>query len=144
MCFTLYLATNKPMPTISFDANNPSFNTSEIEVIDQALRNIFTKPYLKNLGSNEGCGCGFRQSFPNNGSWIPVINENEEILNNKDHQSLVDYILQNNQKEKSVEILACWNDNYQAPIEFRDTIKLIEILDMDFYFKENGLYTLVF
>ncbi len=141
MCLTLYIATNKAMPTIPYDENNRSFNTEDIVESEKSIKDILTLPNVKLLGSDQGCGCGFRHAMYEDKHWLEVIDDDETPFDNSNHEKLVDFIIKNNKDEKYVELFALWaGDIY--PAEFRDTIKLNDILNPDFYFKERGLYTL--
>ncbi|MFO0477206.1 MAG: hypothetical protein ACK50L_00300 [Bacteroidota bacterium] len=140
MCLTLYIATNKVMLTIPYDENNRSFNTEDIVDSEKSIKNILTLPNVKLLGSDQGCGCGFRHAMYDDNRWLDVLDDDETPFDNSNHEKLVDFIIKNNKDEKSVELFALWaGDIY--PAEHRETIKLNDILDPDFYFKERGLYT---
>lgn len=127
------------MPTIAYDERNPGFNTKEITGIEESIKTYLTFPNIKELGSDQGCGCGFRHAMFDKSGWLEVVDGDETPLNNDNHQNLVDYILKNNTGEKSVELFVLWaGDLY--PVEYRETIKLNDILSPEFYFKERGLY----
>jgi hypothetical protein len=38
----------------------------------------FTLPYVLNIGSDQGCGCGFRQSHVAGQEWVPVVEEKKD------------------------------------------------------------------
>ena len=40
-----------------------------------------------------------------------------------------------------IEILSCWEGDYNEPVKFHETIEVHVLLNSDFYFKERGLYT---
>lgn len=140
MCLTLYIATNKVMPIIPYDKNTASFNTEDILGNEKSVKDIFSLPNVKLLGSDQGCGCGFRHAFFEGNKWIEVMDEEEIPFDNTNHQKLVDFITRNNKDENFIELIALWaGDIY--PIEYRGTIKLNDILGPNFYFKERGFYT---
>ena len=128
------------MPTIPYDENNRRFNTEDIVDNDKSIKDILTFPNVKLLGSDQGCGCGFRYAMFEDNRWLDVIDDDETPFDNSNHEKLVDFIAKNNMDEKSVELFALWA-GYIYPVEYRVTIKLNDILDPDFYFKERGIYT---
>jgi hypothetical protein len=139
MCLTLYIATKQAMPTIPYDEINRSFNTEDIVDSEKSIKDLLTFPYVKLLGSDLGCGCGFRHAMYNDRHWLDVI-DNEAPFDNSNHEKLVDFIASNNANEEFVELFALWaGDIY--PAEYRETIKLNDILDPHFHFKERVLYT---
>jgi len=141
MCMTYYIATKTEMPIIPYDEKNRSFNTDKITDEENSLHTVFSLPYIKMFGSDQGCGCGFRHAIiDENKKWFDVIDPPNEF-DNSNHINLVDFISKNNMKENKVEILSCWNGDFNEPIEHRQTIKLSDILQLDFHFKERGLYT---
>ena len=128
------------MPIINYDVNNGSFNTQEIVESEKLVKNILSFPFIKLLGSDQGCGCGFRHAMFEHNRWFDVVDDSETPFDNSNHEKLVDFIIKNNKDEKFVEVFALWaGDIY--PVEYRQTIKLNDILDPEFYFKERGLYT---
>jgi hypothetical protein len=139
MCLTLYIATNRAMPTIPYDENNRSFNTGDIVDSEKSIKDILTLPNVKLIGSDQGCSCGFRHAMYSDNRWLEVIDDDETPFDNSNHEKLVNFIIKNNKGEKFIELFALWaGDIY--PAEYLETIRLNEILDPDFYFKERGLY----
>lgn len=139
----IYIATDDPLPTIPYDESNPKLNTENPAGNEMELRNVFSKPHIKYVGSNQGCGCGFRHALLDNENWLKVLNEEETGFDNNNHLDLVDLISKNSSSANSVEILSVWEGDHREAIKYRQTINLTEILDSDFYFKERGLYTVV-
>lgn len=136
---TLYLATNTAMPSIPYDENNRQFNAEDIVDDEISLANVFSFPNIKFVGSDQGCGCGFRHVLLNGDAWQKSYEE--PTTDNRNHEHLVDFIIKNNKNETSVQIFACWEGDHEEPIVFRDTVDIQKLLSMDFYFKERGLYT---
>ena len=141
MCMTLYIATSKPMPTISYNEANPCLNTQDIAENETSLISVFTKPHLKYVGSDQGCGCGFRHALLDENNWLRVQDETEDIIDNDNHQNLVDFIAGNNKGEASIEIFSCWDGDHTELIRHFQAIGINEILNKNFYFKERALYT---
>jgi hypothetical protein len=59
--------------------------------------------------------------------------------NRFNREALVDLIRKTN--EKSVELYGVWDGNFLGPPKARESISLERILDSDFWFKEQGFYT---
>jgi hypothetical protein len=62
MCYMVYLASDTPLRTIPWRKDQPGFNV--LPLLDQwdnerAARALLTKPHGYNVGSYQGCGCGF-------------------------------------------------------------------------------------
>ena len=137
---TIYISTDRPLPTIPYDEKNRKLNTEDITENEMTFKNLFSKPHIKYVGSDQGCGCGFRHALLEYDNWLDVINDEETPFDNLNHINLVDLILKNNPDSKTVEILSVWEGDHNEPIKHRQTITLRDILDRDFYFKERGLY----
>jgi hypothetical protein len=129
------------MPTIPYDQKSRNFNTEDITDSEKSLQGIFSLPFIKYIGSDLGCSCGFRHSLLENDQWLNVVEEEGTEFDNSNHQNLIDFISNNNENEKKVEILACWEGDQNEPIRYHDIVKLMDVLGKDFYFKERGFYT---
>ena len=129
------------MPTIPYDENHRSLNTEDIVEEERTIRHVLTLPNIKFIGSDQGCGCGFRHALMDGNEWFNVLDDEETEFDNNNHQNLVDFIIENNQGEKAVQILSCWEGDYNEPVQFQETINVHDLLSSDFYFKERGLYT---
>ena len=130
------------MPTIPYDENHRSLNTEDIVDEEKNIRSNLSLPNIKFVGSDEGCGCGFRHALLEGNHWLDVVDDEETEFDNSNHQNLVDFIIENNKGEKTVEILSCWEGDHNKPVKFQETIKVHDLLSRDFYFKERGLYTI--
>ena len=139
MCMAIYISTDRSLPTIPYDEGNRKLNTEDITDNEKTLKNLFSKPNIKYVGSDQGCSCGFRHAIIHNDSWLDVVDD-ETPFDNSNHVNLVDLIKKNTTDGKTVEILACWEGDQNEPILHQQTIKLSDILDKDFHFKERGLY----
>lgn len=141
MCMAIYISTDRPLPTIPYDEKDRKLNTEDITAGENALKNLFSKSNIKYVGSDQGCSCGFRHALIHNDTWLDVVDDENTLFDNSNHINLADLIKRNNPDGKTVEILACWEGDQNEPILYRETIKLTDILDKDFHFKERGLYT---
>ena len=141
MCFTIYIATNEVMPTILYDESSRTLNTEDITEDEETLKNIFSLPNIKFVGSDQGCGCGFRHALLDGNNWLTVLDEDQTNFDNSNHRNLVDFIVNNNITEKKIEILTCWEGDHNEPLKSFETIQIQDLLKEDFYFKERALYT---
>ena len=137
MCMTLYLASTSKLPFIELDRKFPSFYTKELDQSEQNVRTHFSMENVLYVGSDQGCGCGFRHAIIDGNEWLAVTEEDDSSQDN--HTKLVEYI-SSNIKQGIVEISSCWNGEVdKLPIN-REEIKLEELNNENFHFKERGLY----
>lgn len=141
MCMAIYISTDRPLPIIPYDEMNRKLHTEDITEKEQVLINIFSKQYIKYVGSDEGCGCGFRHALIHNDNWLEVLDEDDTSFDNNNQIALVDLISNNIPEGKIVEIFACWEGGQNEPVLYNQTIKLSDILNEGFFFKERGFYT---
>ncbi len=134
---TLYLASTSKLPHIDLDRESPSFNTKELDQSEQNVRTHFSMENVLYVGSDQGCGCGFRHAIIEGNEWLIVTEEDNS--SEKNHTELVNFI-SSNIKEGYVEIFSCWNGDVDKPPIAREEIKLAELIDKHFHFKEQGLY----
>jgi hypothetical protein len=139
MCLALYIATDKPLPSIPYDEKNPSLNTNHLSQDELSLKKVFSKSFIMYVGSDEGCSCGFRHALLQQDQWYDVVDDQEE-LSNHNHIELVSFI-RSNASGGNLEILACWDGDHNEAILYRETIEAEDLLSDNFYFKERGLYT---
>jgi len=142
MCFVLYLASDHPVPAIPWDEADRKLHTRDLDEHDRPVVRHFEKPFVKYMGSDQGCGCGFRQAGPNTaewGNWIPKDEEDleEEQVNHRPLHSLLSGLLE---KEAEIELFGCWNGDYAEPSNGCLIISPATILDKKFHFSERRCY----
>jgi hypothetical protein len=144
MCFTLYIGSDTALPQILWDKDIPGFHTRELEDWEGQVPSCFSHPKVIYVGSDQGCGCGFRHALLTDKEWIPVISEDEQEMDvvRNNHQALFDYVT-SNIKDVKLEIFACWNGNVDGGPQSVEQIKCSDLINEQFYFKEGGLYTIV-
>ncbi len=60
MCMVVYIAADKPLPTIAWDPDNRQLNVMQLKgEREENVRSHFSKPHVYYVGSHLGCGCGF-------------------------------------------------------------------------------------
>ncbi len=132
MCLVLYLASDKQLSAIAWDESAPRFyvNPEDPEATRGATH--FTKPNMAYVGSDIGCGCGFR--CQNDG----MIDDPQQIASKIDNQErLHAYVAACLEHESSVELYSCWSGDESMPMEYDRTICLSELLADDFAFLER-------
>lgn len=119
MCMVLYLGSEKTLPIVPYNPEQPAFHTKELDEHEKPMRQHFSKPQVLYIGSSEGCGCSFRHALYDKGEWSYVVSEKEEeaVASQVDHQALVDYL--SAQRLHKVEIYACWDGDYALPADVR-------------------------
>ena len=147
MCFVLYIGTDEPLPTISWDKTNRHLNTEDLGENDRRVAKHFTKPQTKYLGSDQGCGCGFRHVTLQDGEWPEEwnIGPNPDYDGTKEdqiHHELFEFISPILDTLGTVELYGCWNGDFSEPVEHREEIVLDRLLDRKFFFRERGFYTI--
>ena len=141
MCWTLYLGTNVKLPIIELDRNLPRFNARHLEYYELGVKSRITMPDVLYLGSDQGCGCGFRHALLDRKEWYPIVEEDREAIESiqKNHQDLLEYIL-SYVNSGPIEIYGCWNGVVNDSIRSVEEINVKVIIDKGFYFKEGCLY----
>lgn len=141
---TLYIGSVSELVQIEFDEKNPSFHTRELNENENLIYKHISLPNILYLGSDEGCGCGFRHALLDNNKWFIV--ESEENLDNQigqtNHRDLYNYIKDNIANGSSIHIYGCWNGDLMETSKSVEEIVLEDILHEQFYFKERGLYVI--
>jgi len=129
MCHVLYMASDKERPLVSWDDAQRGFH---VTTWDQGTLPHLTKPHLRYLGSDQGCGCGF-QHLPRS------LMEDEEQRNGVrlNQQGLARYLAECLADEESIELFTCWNGDEAEPLKRRREIRLAELLEDDFEFEEK-------
>lgn len=146
MCFVLYIGTDDPLPTIPWQENDPHLNTADLTEHDRAVAKHFSKPYTKYLGSEQGCGCGFRNVSCQDGVWpeewlIGQEKDYDGTSEAKIHQELHDFVLKRLHDNRTIQLFGCWDGEFELPVVCRDNIEINKLLDHSFFFRERCLYT---
>ena len=75
MCWTLYVSTPIKLPLIEWDSKQPRFNARKLKDDELAIVSRFTMPEVVYVGSDQGCGCGFRHALIADKEWYPIVEE---------------------------------------------------------------------
>lgn len=141
MCMIFYLGSNRRLPLVPFNSKEPSFNSKELDESEMAVKRHFNACYITYVGSDTGCGCEFRYALKELNGWTPVGGKDEmhDESIQKNQEALYSYI-KTYVNEDSVELYCCWDGDYEEQAECREEIRIRDILDKDFFFKERGFY----
>ncbi len=132
MCLVLYLGTDKLRPLIAWDEASPRFHVKDEDVDANKAAVHLRKRLTYYVGSDNGCGCGFRQEHDH------TIDDADELVSKHDNQKrLHDYAATCLDDEETIELYSCWSGDESLPIEHDRTITLNELLDDDFWFAER-------
>jgi hypothetical protein len=129
MCHVLYMASDKERPLVAWDDAQRGFHVTPW---DQGALPHLTKPHLRYLGSDQGCGCGFQHAAL---SWT----EDEEHRSSvrKNQQGLARYLAACLMDEESIELFTCWNGDETQPLKRRREIRVADLLEDEFEFEEK-------
>jgi hypothetical protein len=96
MCFLLFIACDAPVPTIPWDENDRKLNTQDLHDSEKPIIKHFSKSHYKYIGSDEGCGCGFRNITYYYGKWPDESMIGSEYYTGEEeqpnHEQLFDFL----------------------------------------------------
>lgn len=146
MCFVMYIGTDDPLPTIPWREDDPHLNTADLTDHDSGVVKHFSKPFTKYLGSEQSCGCGFRNVNCQGGEWpeewlIGKEKDYDGTSQDQIHQELYDFVFKLLQADRTIELYGCWDGEFESSAECRDKLEVNKLLDHSFFFRERCLYT---
>lgn len=140
MCFTIYLGSSVQGPLVEWNSDQPTFHTKHLDKNEEGILDRVSLPHVLYMGSDQGCGCGFRHALRDRTDWLPAIEEEGDSRKTQEnHVNLVQY-LSDNLLNQNIEIYACWNGDVVDRVDVVEKIELEDILNAAFYFKEGYLY----
>ena len=106
MCFCLYLATSSDPPLIDNEGpvGNGKIATRKLHEMRQEVRKKFTLAYVTAVGSDVGCGCGYRHDEAE--IYDPGYDPSKTQPN---HTALRAYLTEHCRAEPFVELYGCWD-----------------------------------
>jgi hypothetical protein len=132
MCLVLYIASNTQLRPISWDEACPRFYVAPDDPDARNASLHLTKPNMAYVGSDNGCGCGFRQEHDN------IIEDPDQIASKSDNQKrLHDYLAECLVDGHAIELYSCWSGDETLPMEHDRKIQLSQLLADDFAFLER-------
>jgi hypothetical protein len=142
MCFVLYAGTIKPLPRRTWLKEHPALSIASLTEREAPIKQHFSNPEVQYVGSTSGCGCDFPNLNLYKGEWplFEVEQDGErEASNRHNREALVDLLRESG--EKTIELYGVWDGDFAKAPKAREEVPLQRILDSDFYFKEQGFYT---
>jgi hypothetical protein len=145
MCFALFLGTRTPAPLIPFAKECPAFFTELPFGGRVPPPGAFTLPHITYVGSDEGCGCGFRNLGRVGDDWVSVGTVMswpgfDPAKTQPNHEDLAALIRRHFSAEPFVELYGGWEGQLSKPVLAREEIPLAEILEPHFHFRVQGFY----
>jgi hypothetical protein len=145
MCFVLYAGTMKPIPRKEWQKDAPDLSVASLGDREKPIKVHFTCPEVQFIGSTSGCGCDFPHVMCQNGQWpVPwddAKNPDRVAVEQSNREALVKFL--HEIQEPIIELYGVWDGNFdfsEAP-RVSEAISLEQMLDSNFYFKEQGFYT---
>ena len=130
----VYIGSDKPLPLIDWNENNPSFNISDLAKYEKSAATQFEFPYVYNAATHQSCGCGFLKEFK----------EYEDLAQaHVNYHQLKAYLQKAQEMGASNQIFSCWDGDQEAKPERREKINLDCLIEANFEFKENILYEIL-
>ncbi len=129
MCFCLHLGTVSAPPLIRFEAPRAGVWLAKLQTHAEMVRQKFSLPVVTFVGSDRGCGCGFRNEL--------IVDSEAQTQPN--HLSLVAFLKAAFPAEQFVELYGCRWGTFREPIQERREIGLTQLAARDFQFHERSL-----
>jgi hypothetical protein len=124
MCMMVYVASDYPLPTSSWDEARPCFYVEALSERDEPVRRQFTKPWVYYAGSHEGCGCGFQY-----GQYPGHEEDVAEVAAARDsRRRLAEYVAVALQHQPEVQLFACWDGDQAVEPEHRGRMRPSDLL----------------
>jgi hypothetical protein len=134
MCFVLYVASRTKPKLIAWNKDAPSLCTQELGNHEKPVLKKFSLPIVTYVGSDQGCGCGFRHTDYE----MDVSDAEEDTQHN--HQALVRLLQEQFADESFVELYGCWSGDESLAVKINSELLLDQIGDRLFCFRERGFY----
>jgi hypothetical protein len=145
MCFVLYAGTTESIPRREWQEHSTNLGVESLTDRDAPIRTHFSSPEVQYIGSTPGCGCDFPHATLQGGEWptyfLALEKDETKLAGNRfNREALVELLRKTN--EKTVELYGVWDGNFIEPPKARESISIERLLDSDFWFKEQGFYTI--
>jgi|ERR1041385_599211 hypothetical protein len=145
MCFVLYIATPVPLPIVPWDEKTRGIHTRTLSDHDKGVSVHFQHTNVYYIGSDTHCGCGYRNATSQNGSWPEEEwhpeDDTSHLKAQPNHERLVEFIREQLRANLCCELYGLWEGDFSAPALSDQTIDLSRLLDLGFYFRDGGHYT---
>ncbi len=145
MCFVLYIASPTLLPLVAWDEKTRDIHIEELSERDLPIMAHLQNPNVYYIGSDTHCGCGFRNASYQNGCWPEEEWQPEGDTSQLDaqpnHERLVEFIHRHLPDSSCFEFYGMWEADFTQPPLSDQTVTLERLLDLDFYFRDRGHYT---
>lgn len=134
MCFVLYMASDLERPLVPWEETSPAFYVSNSDDDIEKVRGRFGKKFVYYIGSDNGCGCGFKRDPEGEFS---QLEPEERQSKRENHRRLFEYVADCLRSEKEIELFGCWSGDEELPGEGCRTVIVDDLADRTFWFKER-------
>jgi hypothetical protein len=164
MCDALYVASDRLLPLINYDEDNPALWVGELgsfEKEDKLVIRQFSLPYVYYIGAHTCCGCGFGKRRPRKqpnllkralnlfrGKKEKLCDSagSDFVLNaavNLTYKQLVHYLWEAKRQGGRLELFYCFTGNQGQQPWSRETIRIIDIESEAFCFSLMHYYEVI-
>jgi hypothetical protein len=141
MCYAAYLGTDRELQLIEWDQRAPAFHVSKAPHQElTVLSKLMEVPYVYQLGSHEGCACGFACGL------LEPENDDERAREAASRESLrrmADYVEAAIVRRHPVKFFACWIGDEAEPPTKQETVSVSYFRRAPFEFDEGALLTVL-
>ena len=125
MCLGVFIASDKPLSLVLWDAQKPGFNTTPLSGPEENVRQQFSLPEIVYAGAHTRCSCGFRSDRDDPPP--PAVIRSREAL--------VAY-LREAAKAGPVEVFVCWEGDYAKAALLRSEQSVASLAGGDDWLEE--------
>lgn len=131
MCLAVYIASDKPLPLVEWNEDQPKFHVLVVTKEDGKIAKQFKYKNIAYAGSHEGCGCGFFKEGE----------EGQELkIRQANYEALAYYLTSLKFSGSKIELFSCWEGDQGKEPEYREKVTLKELVAPEFEFKEKAHY----
>lgn len=112
MCYAVYLASDRPLPLIPWDANARGFNVEVPDTVEAAVRRTLDGRYIALAGTHTCCACGFNVD-PGNADGDVERAKHETRTAVAALRAYLEMLLEDRQ---SVEVFVTWYGEESRPV----------------------------
>ncbi len=146
MCFSLFIGADNPIPLIPWNEDDKRVYSQNLSEYELPIQGHFSKQHIGYIGSDQGCGCGFRHVTFQNGEWPEESMSDSEEYSDGDkqpnHIQLECILIGLLQTADSIELYSCWDGDFAEPSGGSSQLLLSSIVDNHFAFRERFLYSI--
>lgn len=141
----LYAGTRKEIPRRPFQKDAPDLSVAPLGKRDTPIKAHFKSPEVQYIGSASRCGCDFPHVTLQNGEWpelalpLELKDAGRLAIENSNRLALVNLLRTTG--EPTIELYGIWDGDFLEVPKAREVISLERLLGCNFYFKEQGFYT---